>query len=79
MSVITINIPTESPKFLPSFEFILSKASNLIVILKASLSDCVITLVTDCALVTADPTDSSVSISLIPLICVWFVVPKRGS
>ena len=77
--VSTINAAAVDPKFLPSFWFISTKASKRIVILIASISDWVIVRVTDWAFVTATPTDSSVSISLIAFINVWLLVPNLGS
>ena len=76
-SVININTSTWVPKFLPSFSLILTRASNRMVTLTASIFESVICLVTDAALVTGAFTPTSVSISLIAGIEVWFAVPKR--
>ena len=72
-------MPAVFPKFLPSASLIFIKESKRTVILIASISDWVIVRVTDAAFVTATPTPSSVSISLIAFINVWSLVPKRGS
>ena len=76
-SVISINISTVTPVFLP-LSLIFIRASKRTVTLTASILDSVTVLVTDAELVTAAFTATSVSISLTALIKVWFDVPKRG-